>query len=493
MNQIITAIDYMLDKGIPDPEERAELKDQLRLIEQIPGGVDLLRAKLGGIDPFAPPPRQEQARGGLARGAQALMSQGRGMDSELVHMSPEEFAALRAMWGEPTINPDTGLSEFGFFSGIFKGIKKAVSGIWKGVKKVFKSPVFQAIAPIVLNIVAPGLGTALGAALGASASWAPIVGNALISGGISAVGGGDFAKGAIAGGIAGGGGSMLGNSMGFSGATANLVGSATAGAIGSSLTGGSPMQGAIQGGLGAAAQNYLSTPGVAGNPELEGPPAPPSVSDSGAGAGVSSVEPSSNSNWMDKAMKGASVLSALSSSQQQPQQIVFDPQSQGNFGQPLPQLTFDRSLNPEEEPSDVDYYASYGQTGTESPGELNFYDYNTVPGGATGGYYNRVGGHYYQGPGSGREDLIDAKLSDGEYVMDAETVSLLGDGSSAAGARRLDELRRNLRKHKAQQMSKGRFSRNAKPPHMYMARGGAVTRQLSTSQLVEIMAQEKQR
>ena len=39
-------------------------------------------------------------------------------------------------------------------------------------------------------------------------------------------------------------------------------------------------------------------------------------------------------------------------------------------------------------------------------------------------------------------------LSDGEYVMDAETVSALGDGSNDAGAKRLDEMRERLRAHK---------------------------------------------
>lgn len=75
------------------------------------------------------------------------------------------------------------------------------------------------------------------------------------------------------------------------------------------------------------------------------------------------------------------------------------------------------------------------------------------------------------GPGSGREDKIEALLSDGEYVFDAETVSLLGDGSNDEGARRLDELRQNIRKHKGQNLARGEFSQDAKPPEAYL-RGG---------------------
>jgi len=75
------------------------------------------------------------------------------------------------------------------------------------------------------------------------------------------------------------------------------------------------------------------------------------------------------------------------------------------------------------------------------------------------------------GPGTGRSDDIPAVLSDGEYVIDAETVALLGDGSSKAGAKKLDELRVKVRKHKGKKLAKGRFSANAKKPEHYMAGG----------------------
>ena len=76
-----------------------------------------------------------------------------------------------------------------------------------------------------------------------------------------------------------------------------------------------------------------------------------------------------------------------------------------------------------------------------------------------------------QGPGDGRSDDIPALLSDGEYVMDAETVSLLGNGSNKAGAARLDGMRKNIRKQKGKALAKGRFSVPAKAPQTYL-RGG---------------------
>ena len=76
-----------------------------------------------------------------------------------------------------------------------------------------------------------------------------------------------------------------------------------------------------------------------------------------------------------------------------------------------------------------------------------------------------------RGPGTGRSDEIPALLSDGEYVIDAETVSMLGDGSGEAGAKRLDELRIKIRKHKGRNLARGKFSANAKRPDKYLSGG----------------------
>lgn len=49
---------------------------------------------------------------------------------------------------------------------------------------------------------------------------------------------------------------------------------------------------------------------------------------------------------------------------------------------------------------------------------------------------------------AGQDDSINARLSDGEYVMDADIVAALGDGNTAAGAKKLDQMRENIRRHK---------------------------------------------
>ena len=86
---------------------------------------------------------------------------------------------------------------------------------------------------------------------------------------------------------------------------------------------------------------------------------------------------------------------------------------------------------------------------------------------ARGGALSAVA-RFAQGAGSGRADTIDAKLSDGEYVIDAETVAMLGDGSSKEGAKRLEAMRQNIRAHKGKTLAKGKISPNAKSPLSYL-------------------------
>lgn len=76
-----------------------------------------------------------------------------------------------------------------------------------------------------------------------------------------------------------------------------------------------------------------------------------------------------------------------------------------------------------------------------------------------------------QGEGDGQSDDVPARLSKGEYVFDAHSVSMLGNGSNSTGAQKLEQLRQNLRKHAAKSNSKGKQFMNAKEPAQYMNQG----------------------
>ena len=55
---------------------------------------------------------------------------------------------------------------------------------------------------------------------------------------------------------------------------------------------------------------------------------------------------------------------------------------------------------------------------------------------------------FVSGSGGGQGDQVPARLSPGEYVMDADTVSALGDGNNAHGAAMLDDMRERIRQQK---------------------------------------------
>ena len=75
-----------------------------------------------------------------------------------------------------------------------------------------------------------------------------------------------------------------------------------------------------------------------------------------------------------------------------------------------------------------------------------------------------------RGGTAGQADLVNARLSDGEYVMDADTVAALGDGNTEAGAKQLDKMRERIRRHKRSASPKN-IPPPAKSPLSYLSGG----------------------
>lgn len=69
--------------------------------------------------------------------------------------------------------------------------------------------------------------------------------------------------------------------------------------------------------------------------------------------------------------------------------------------------------------------------------------------------------------GGGQDDNLVAAVSPNEYVMDADVVAALGDGSPDEGARKLDKMRENIRQHK-RSAPKNKIPPKAKSPEQYM-------------------------
>ena len=137
-----------------------------------------------------------------------LAALGRNEDSFLAHVAPGEMVVppvisdktkrridteLRYAGLDPrnyhvgeymTINPITGMPEFGFLSKVFKGVKKVATAPFKVTKKIVKSDLFKKLAPIAANFIPiPGVGPlaamAIRGAIGGLASGKGLKGAAL--------------------------------------------------------------------------------------------------------------------------------------------------------------------------------------------------------------------------------------------------------------------------------------------------------------------------
>jgi hypothetical protein len=64
------------------------------------------------------------------------------------------------------------------------------------------------------------------------------------------------------------------------------------------------------------------------------------------------------------------------------------------------------------------------------------------------GGLNSIQNTYVKGKGDGTSDSVPAMLANGEFVIPAQVVSMLGNGSNEAGASVLDEFLKTIRNHK---------------------------------------------
>ena len=159
-----------------------------------------------GIDGGQP---MTMAQGGLADVASYMASQGRNGDTMLAHITSAEAQMLKARGGSGTINPVTGLPEF-FLKKLFKKVADVA-------KKIVKSPVGRIIATVGLaTLLGP---TAIGATLGKAGTAA------LVSGGVTMLGGGSLKE------------ALMTGAMGYFGGGGTIGGFSPTQALGSFLPG----------------------------------------------------------------------------------------------------------------------------------------------------------------------------------------------------------------------------------------------------------------
>jgi len=407
------------------------------------------------------------SRGGLKVAGRRIAAEGRGGDTMLAHINPREAQMLMSRGASGEINPKTGLPQFKFK--------------W--------SSILSAILPIALNFIVPGLGAAIGAAFGATGALGSAIGSAVIGAGAGAISGGG--KGALIGALTGGFGSyLLGPAgLGLSGEGGSFANTDIGSALGSTtdamgLTG-------VDGLFPSVAADAAAGVGTTGPIP---PPRPTAAEFAASGipgttdraisgpadrvlSGLRSLIPGQGSTFGDY-LKMAPLVLAAGSLLTQPDSVKqsvgkLSPSQQEYFNRPSVNWDWDKLQSDanNQNMSLTDYLNSNwnnltgGQYNKAAPDATANPPATTFA--AQGGALNRIS-NLARGSGSGRDDTINARLSDGEYVMDAETVALLGDGSNAEGARRLDQMRKEIRAQKGKSLAKGKFSPNAKSPLAYL-------------------------
>ena len=219
--EIIDALQQIVEVILRDPQNYAAIRQDL-LADEFPEdllpeqfdpmffgalrvALDQIEAEAGGQ------PVQSFAMGGIANLrpiAAAMQGMGRSGDTMLAHITPREAGILQALGGVGTINPRTGLREYGLWDDFkktvtapFKAVGSALKSVGKAVKSFAKSTVGKIITTVALGFF---LGPAAASFLGVtSAAGVAAVGGFVGSFGSSILAGGNLKDSLKAGAIGG--------------------------------------------------------------------------------------------------------------------------------------------------------------------------------------------------------------------------------------------------------------------------------------------------
>lgn len=367
----------------------------------------------------------------------------------------------------------------------------------------YKQSWFAPVASAATSLLFPSLGDKVAGFLNLSGDAGNAIGNALVGAGIGGLSSG--AKGALTGALAGGLTSYAADTLGIGGGYQQMLGALGMGGAGSPLGGG------------LRDSNMMTTNGVTGGNAgtAAATNAAAGAAKSAGGGALSLFGGGQGATGMLLPLTLASMAGqALSGGPKQAQPIK---QTDPNMTRHLEQVDFNRTYRPyagdpkqygmgggqagfyaDNALPSTQYAADGGRiTDRRDPRERSFSDdwwdrsytgaaLKALGSGARGAYdaASRVpemmrgqpveeraaGGALgaIKGPGSGREDKIPALLSNDEYVIDAETVALLGDGSPEHGAKKLDQFREQVRAHKGKALARGKISPDARPAIAYL-------------------------
>jgi hypothetical protein len=412
--------------------------------------------------------------------AQGGEAYGRGGDSMLVHMNPREVAGLQALarsnGTSMTINPTTGYPEA--FN--LKALLPTLIGLG-------------------LNAFAPGVGSAIGNALGTSAA----VGTGVAVGGATAAASGNLKKGIMAG-LGAYGGAGLGEGLA---GTAGMAGTPETIAQGSPMLSNPPptpldaalqtkpipgMESSLQGGMTPSniiqpnvnlAQGFGGAPLPSGNPVV--PIATPATYTPNVDISAATVaQPGLTTGQAFKygsaalapAMQPEPYEAPKSTAMIRPFDFEYNPQT-GAYDRPAGDTSEAAYFKPTYTARDpylaaegglMNSYAAGGLTAFKQGGRPksrslmgeDYYKFmgrdDTMLGTVEKNFAEGGTPRFLSGGGDGMSDDIPAvigdkqpaRLADGEFVIPADVVSHIGNGSSKAGAKRLYEMMADIRRER---------------------------------------------
>ena len=355
----------------------------------------------------------------LKQAAKELQKKGRHGDTMLAHINPIEASLLKSMGGSGTINPDTGLPEYFF--------------------------------PFLLPLLAGGLGT-----LGAGALGLGTLGTLGLSGLAGGIGGMFGPKDQRAGFLKGG-------LMGLAAPTA-------IGALGSGLSGLGLSQGATLSKL-AGSANAFAPGSFLGSSPIAGGKA--GLNAMGLGSKIPAAAAAAGMSGLDKALAFAPALvsgySAYSNNQQAKAIQEMNKEQIEEQKRAVKAMLKQRDLEAAERRRLEEEERLLDEREREMLMNMDF-SMNELPAGVSrykkGGQIKKMGyfkGGYVNAKDSGIKDNILASVPEGSYVMDATTVSLLGDGNSLAGKERIEEMLEKARSKKPKSFDGSFFYSGVEP------------------------------
>jgi len=446
--------------------------------------------------------------------AQKLAAHGRGGDTMLAHINPQEAALLKAHGGSGAINPHTGLPEFNFFSELNPFTSpQDTGGQVTGSVDDLRGSVANA-----LNGLGPYAPLVLGAVLGPAGYGMSAMGAGLTVGATYGIANGSLKSGLNAG-LSAGSGASISNGI------ANLANGTSAGAPSATTAPGAtnPMAGEFASTSAApSASGPLS--GMNADPARYGintataMPTPSPISTAGNSLFNSS---GINTDYVNQGLQDVYNKAANSQFAQGAKELVTNPNAPSALIDKTGYIPYAALATPyiaeqaqkaqnklkeqqneilaraeEAKFGDIHDFTydpetmSYTSAGTRrikyDPKDIHSFSYDPVSGeytkAANGGVMGMGsggisdlgsysdGGRMLRGPGDGVSDSIPAtigdkqpaRLADGEFVVPARIVSELGNGSSEAGARKLYAMMDRIQKARGKTTGKNAVATNSR-------------------------------